>query len=237
MTRVAVIQSNYIPWKGYFDIIHDVDLFVFYDDVQYTKNDWRNRNKIKTAQGLAWLTVPVGKGQDRLICEVDIDEAAWGRKHWATIEQSYARAPFFKLYRDFFEHVYRGTTWTNLSALNQFLVRQISQEFLGLTTAFRDSREYKAQGAKQDRLIDLLRKVGATRYVSGPSARAYIQAADFASAQIELVFKDYSNYPEYLQLYPPFEPAVSILDVLFNCGPAAADVIWGWRQRQSASPA
>jgi hypothetical protein len=230
LTKVAVIQSNYIPWKGYFDIIHDVDLFIFYDDVQYTKNSWRNRNKIKTAQGLHWLTIPVGSRENRLIYQVEPAHNYWPRKHWATIQQSQAKAPYFKQFQEFFEHFYSGNTWGNLSELNQFLIRTISSEYLGIRTEFKDSREFCPTGEKLDRLIDLLQKVGATLYVSGPTARDYIDGQRFVDAGIKLVYKDYSGYPEYPQLYPPFEHQVSILDVLFNCGPRAPYYIWGWRE-------
>jgi hypothetical protein len=230
MKKVAVIQSNYIPWKGYFDIIHDVDQFVFYDDVQFTKNDWRNRNKIKTAQGLTWLTIPVGKKLDRLICEVKLVDNGWRRKHWAAIQQAYSKAPYFKMYKDFFEYVYQEAQWVNLSDLNQFLIGSISREFLGIQTEFKDSRDFHPQGKNLDRLIDLLQKTGASLYVSGPSARAYIDIDVFGNAGgIEVVYKDYSGYPEYQQSYPPFEHGVSIIDLLFNCGPSAPDFIWGWR--------
>lgn len=230
MNKVAVIQSNYIPWKGYFDIIHDVDLFVFYDDIQYTKNDWRNRNKVKTSQGLCWLTIPVGSREDRLIYEVEINDNSWTKKHWETIKQSYSKAPFFRMYKDFFESVYLNTKWNNLSELNQFLIKTISMEFLGIETKFTDSRQYHAEGHKLDRLIDMLSKVNAELYISGPTAKDYIDETKFSHAGIQLVYKDYAGYPEYPQLFPPFEHAVSILDILFNCGPAAADYIWGWRK-------
>ena len=229
MTRVAVIQSNYIPWKGYFDIIHDVDLFVFYDDVQYTKNDWRNRNRIKTANGLSWLTIPVGAHSDKLIYQIDLLDDRWCRKHWTAITQSYSKAPYFNQYRDFVRYVYLESTWSNLSELNQFLIRHISTQFLGIDTEFRDSREFLPRGRNLERLIDLLQKVGATEYVSGPTAKGYIDERAFEDAGIRLVYKDYSGYPEYRQPYPPFEHKVSIVDLLFNCGPEAAWNIWGWQ--------
>src|ERR1700681_1938553 len=103
--RVAILQSNYIPWKGYFDIIHDVDLFVFYDDVQYTKNDWRNRNKIKTPQGTQWITIPVGTNEHRLICEVEIRDTSWQKKHWKMLQQNYAKAPYFHVFEPFLDYV------------------------------------------------------------------------------------------------------------------------------------
>lgn len=233
MKRVAIIQSNYIPWKGYFDIINDADLFVFHDDLQYTKNDWRNRNKIKTAQGPSWLTIPVGDRENRLICEVELRDDSWRMKHWARIKQSYSRMPYFRQYCDFFENVYLESNWGNLSELNQYLIRTISKEFLGIRAEFRDSREFHPKGDKLDRLLDLLSQAGATTYISGPSAKAYIVDDRFVDAGIELIYKDYSGYPEYPQPYPPFEHAVSIVDVLFNCGPQSAFYIWGWRD---ASP-
>jgi len=229
MKKVAVIQSNYIPWKGYFDIIHDVDQFVFYDDVQYTVNDWRNRNKIKTRQGLQWLTIPIGNQNDRLIHDVEIGNGSWARKHWETIKQSYAKTPYFSKYKEFFENVYLGTEWNNLSVLNQFLIKTISKELLGITADFIDSREYKPEGQKLERLIDLLKKIGADLYLSGPTAQTYIHEKSFQDAGIEIVYKDYSGYPEYSQQFPPFEHAVSILDVLFNCGPDSSSYIWEWR--------
>lgn len=228
--RVAVIQSNYLPWKGYFDIIHDVDEFIFYDDVQFTKNDWRTRNRIKTPQGVQWLSVPAGPGSDRLVCEVTLTDPRWQKKHWQSLRQNYSRAPHFDSCRAFLEHCYLGTTWTSLSDLNQYLIRHIATELLGITTTFGDSRRHAPQGQKLDRLLDLLIKAGATSYVSGPNARDYIDPARFAAAGIELRYKDYSDYPVHPQLYPPFEHAVSIVDLLCNTGPDAPEYIWGHRQ-------
>lgn len=233
MKKVAIIQSNYIPWKGYFDIIHDVDQFIFYDDVQYTKNDWRNRNKIKTKDGLFWVTIPIGARNERLIYEVEIDDQSWAKKHWETIKQSYSMAPYFNTYKEFFEDVYLGARRTNLSDLNQYLIKTISKEFLGIQTEFRDSREFQPEGKKLDRLINLLKKAKADLYLSGPTARDYIDETWFQDEGIELVFKDYTGYPEYPQLFPPFEHAVSIIDILFNCGPQASEYIWGWREKIS----
>lgn len=230
MKRVALIQSSYIPWRGFFDIIHDVDLFIFYDDVQYTKNDWRSRNKIKTANGSIWLTVPAGSDLNRLIYEVRLADNSWSAKHWKSIRQSYARAPYFNQYKAFFEHVYLGTRWDSLSELNQFLTKTIATEFLGVKTEFADSRAFQAEGRKLDRLLDVLGKAGAQSYVSGPSAKGYIDETAFQQRGVELMWKSYDGYPEYRQLYPPFEPAVSIIDLLFNVGPDAPHYIWGWRE-------
>lgn len=230
MKTVAILQSNYIPWKGYFDIIHDVDLFIFYDDVQYTKNDWRNRNKVKGMSGSQWLTIPVGTDLKKLVCEVELkDNLQWAQKHWKTIKQLYQKAPYFHLYEDFFHKVYLDK-WNSLTELNQFLIKHISTEFLGIKTDFIDSRDYNTTGERLDRLIDLLQKVKTDTYVTGPAGRNYIDDSRFDEAGINLIYKNYTGYPEYPQLYPPFDHYVSILDLLFNCGQDAPYYIWGWRE-------
>ncbi len=223
--RVVVNQSNYLPWKGYFDLISEADIFVFYDDVQYTKNDWRNRNRIKTPNGSEWITVPVGQSLDRLVCEVKLEDPRWQAKHWKTIEQNYRKAPHFERYRAFFEDVYLKRTWTTLSELNHHLIRELATSFLGLRPEFMDSRQFKAEGAKLDALLNLLKQVGAGHYISGPAARDYIDPAAFECAGSGLEVKDYSGYPEYPQFHPPFEHAVSIVDTLFQLGPEAGPYV------------
>ena len=232
-TVIAVLQSNYIPWKGYFDIIHDVEEFCFYDDVQYTKGDWRNRNLIKTPKGTEWLSIPVGTSLDRLICDVTIADPSWQAKHWQIIQHYYAKAPHFARYRAFFEDFYVGRKWENLSLMNQHLIRKISKDLLGITTRFSDSRDYKPEGARLERLLDLLKKAGGTTYVSGPAARDYIVPLRFESAGIKLVWKDYAGYPTYPQFYGEFKHGVTILDLLFHVGPSAPQYIWGWRGGQA----
>jgi hypothetical protein len=227
--RVAILQSNYIPWKGYFDIIHDVDEFIFLDDVQYTRQDWRNRNRIKTPRGPAWLTVPVGTSLKRRICDVELPSGAWAGTHWRRLEASYVSSPHFDAYRPFLQDIYLCRPWKYLSELNQHFIRAIAG-LLGLRTRFRDSRGLDLIGSKQDRVIDLVRQAGGDVYVSGPAAKSYIDAARFADEGIELVWKDYGGYPEYPQLYPPFVHEVTILDLLFHTGPDAPHYIWGWRE-------
>jgi hypothetical protein len=234
MKRVAVIQSNYIPWKGYFDIINDVDVFIFYDDLQFTKNDWRNRNKIKTPRSAEWISIPVGTDLRRLVCEVELRDHSWQQKHWNLLRMHYDKAPHFRTYRPFLEDVFLSRTWTNLSDLNHHLIRTISREFLGITTEFLDSRAFDPQGQKLDRLIDLLKKAGTDLYVSGPAARDYIDPKVFEAAGIQLVYKSYAGYPEYPQMHPPFEHGVSILDLLFNMGQQAPEFIWGWREAKGS---
>ncbi len=229
---VAVLQSNYIPWKGYFDVIHDADLFVFYDTAQYTKNDWRNRNRIKTATGCRWLTVPVGSCWHQAIHEVELPvgpASSWAATHWRRLEAHYRKAPYFDQLSPLIKGFYEPGRFRTLSDLNQEMIRTLARELLGITTRFADSREHPVSGARLDRLLALLREVGATRYVSGPAAKTYVEPARFADLGIELVWKDYAGYPEYPQFHPPFEHAVTILDLLFHTGPRASWYVWGWR--------
>lgn len=224
--RVAILQSNYIPWKGYFDMINMVDVFIFHDDLQYTKNDWRNRNKIKTQNGLRWLTIPCGTDEKRHICDVEIRDGNWQKKHWNLIQESYSKAPYFEAYREFFEHFYLQKKWTNLSELNQYLIKHIACEILGNhKTVFEDSQKYHLTKTKGERVMELLQKVDATRYLSGPAAKDYLQESDFVRENIQLEWMDYSEYPEYDQLYPPFEHSVSIIDLIFHKGPDACSFL------------
>lgn len=229
MKRVAIIQSSYIPWKGYFDIIHDVDEFIFLDDAQFTTRDWRTRNRIKTANGLLWLSIPAGSDRNRRICDVTLSDHAWQAKHWKSIRYAYSAAPFFDDYRQLFEDIYLGRNWINLSELNQAMTRTIASKILGIRTVFTDSRRYDAPGQRTGKLIELVTQARGTHYLSGPSARDYVDPSMFASRGIQLEYKDYDGYPEHPQLHPPFEHAVSILDLIFNTGPAAPDYIWGRR--------
>lgn len=229
MKKVAILQSNYIPWKGYFDIIHDVDEFIFYDDVQYTKNDWRNRNRVKTRHGLLWVTVPVEKSISKTIDEMQIRGNLWQIKHLKTLTQYYSRAKFYHDFKPFLEMVYLERTWTSLSELNQWIIQTISTRFLGMSTLFRNVREFSPKGQKFERLLDLLIQVEADVYVSGPAAKSYILPQMFKKAGIDVVYKDYSAYPEYFQFYQPFEHGVTILDLLFHVGPKSSYYIWGWR--------
>ena len=234
--RVAVLQSSYVPWKGYFDIIHDVDVFVFYDDVQFTKNDWRNRNRIKTAGGADWLSIPVGKEIHRRIDEVPLPtDRRWIRQHLNTLQACYARAPHYRAYAPWLAEVLQQPQTTLLYELNRALTIGIAREHLGITTQFADSRDYPAHGSNEDRLLDLLLQVGATEYVSGPAARTYLDEARFAAAGVHVIWKDYAGYPEYAQVHPPYDPFVSILDLLFHVGADAPWHIWGWREAPRAA--
>lgn len=223
MKRVAILQSNYIPWKGYFDLINKVDVFVFHDDLQYTSQDWRNRNRIKTANGGQWLTIPCGSSENRHICDVHLTDSSWQLEHWRIISQHYSSAPYFALYKDFFASFYLDRKWENLSDFNQSMIKSIAVDLLKIDTVFDDSRRYNLQNRKGDRVIELLRKTGASHYLSGPAARNYLREEDFAHNNIELEYMDYSGYPVYNQFFPPFEHTVSILDLLFHTGEKARE--------------
>ena len=221
MKKVAVLQSNYIPWKGYFDVIGMVDEFIFYDEMQYTKNDWRNRNKIKTEQGLKWLTIPVENSQrltvGQKISETLIFDKRWNRKHWETIKNAYRRAPFFNKYKDVFEYLYLGKDEDRLVDVNYKFIYAICN-LLDIKTKISFDKDYGLIDGKTERIVNLVQKANGTEYLSGPAAKDYIQESLFEEAGIKLTWVDYSHYSEYSQLYPPFEHAVSIIDLLFNCG-------------------
>lgn len=218
---VAVLQSNYLPWKGYFDIIRRADRVVFYDDVQFTKNDWRNRNRIKTRTGLQWLSVPVGSNISRRVCDVALEDPRWQGRHHRTLSQEYGKAPFFDVLRPVLDEGLLSRRWTSLSELNQWFIRTLCDRFFGLTPDWLDSRSFSVEGQGADRLLRLLRAVGARRYVSGPAGRNYIDEATFAQQGIEIEWMDYSRYPEYPQFHPPFEHAVSVVNLLSHVGPEA----------------
>ena len=223
--RVAIVQSSYIPWKGYFDLIRAADEFILLDDVQFTKRDWRSRNRIKTKDGLYWLTIPVhtkGRYQQRIM-DVAISDPAWSERHWQTIQGAYARTPFFDAYAPRIKSVYEQPS-DRLSDVNRSLIGAICQT-MAITTPIRWSSEYHPSEGRNERLIDLCLKAGATDYLSGPSARGYVDEAAFADAGVAVHYVDYSSYPEYAQPYPPFEHAVSALDLLFCTGPAARDYL------------
>lgn len=223
---VAIVQSNYIPWRGYFDLINSVDEFILYDDVQYTVRDWRNRNIIKTPQGPKWLTIPVAvKGKyHQKIKDTVISDPDWARKHWSTVVHSYSRAPFFPSYREVFENLYLGTDERTLSRINYDFLRAICA-VLGINTPITWSMDYQLVGDKTERLANLCSQAGATSYLSGPAAKVYLEEGLFREKGISVSYIDYSGYLEYDQLYPPFEPKVSVIDLIFNQGPDARNYL------------
>jgi len=219
MKKVAILQSNYIPWKGYFDLIAAVDEFILYDDMQFTKNDWRNRNKIKTPQGPQWLTIPVGQDINRRIRDVTLD-SRWQSKHWKTLEANYRRAPFFDEVAQWLKPLYTAAEYSHLSQVNRIFIEAICK-YLGIKTKICNSWDYSLINGKTERLVDICIQAGGAEYVSGPSARNYIDEEIFTSKGIDLTWFDYSAYTEYPQLWGNFEHSVSIVDLLFNCGNTA----------------
>jgi hypothetical protein len=217
MKRVAILQSNYIPWKGYFDIIAAVDEFVLYDDVQYTSRDWRNRNRIKTQAGPQWLTVPVGSGTRRRIRDVELPSDRWQRQHWNALMASYGRARYFREVAALFEPIYLAEHHATLSALNRRLIETVCG-YLEIGTAIRNSWDYPQGEGRTGRLVEICAHAGADEYLSGPAARAYLDEAAFAARGIRVSWMDYSGYPEYPQLWGDFVGEVTVLDLLFNCG-------------------
>lgn len=219
MKKIAILQSNYIPWKGYFDLIAAVDEFILFDDVQYTKNDWRNRNKIKTPSGVQWITVPVVvKGKfGQKINETLINGNYWSTLHWKTIIQNYRHAPYFYDIALWLEPIFLHSRFTYISELNRCLIDNICR-YLNIKTKISNSNEYNLIEGKTDRLVDLCVQAGATEYISGPSAHAYINEEIFFRKNINITWFDYKGYKEYPQLWGEFVHNVSILDLLFNCG-------------------
>ncbi|MGW7773359.1 WbqC family protein [Pseudomonas machongensis] len=222
MKKVAILQSNYIPWKGYFDLIAAVDEFILYDDMQYTKNDWRNRNQIKTPKGVEWLTVPVGQDIDRRIRDVQLHDARWQLKHWKTLEANYAKAPYFKTIAEWLKPLYLEQTHSHLSILNHRLLQAICT-YLGIATRISHSWDFRLGEGKSERLVDLCKQAGATDYVSGPAARDYLDESLFREQGISVHWFDYSGYPAYPQQWGEFVHGVTVLDLLFNCGPTTAE--------------
>lgn len=220
--RIAIVQSNYIPWKGYFDLIRAVDEFVLFDDVQYTRRDWRNRNRIKTPQGLTWLSIPVQtKGEYlALIKDIEVSDASWGERHWRTIAAAYGKAPHFRWFADRFEPLYRDTREPRLSLVNRRWL-EAACEALEIPTRLTWSMDYRVAAGKTERLVSICQQAGADTYISGPSARDYIDDAVFQAGGVRLEYFDYAGYPEYPQLHGPFEHAVSVVDLLCQTGPDA----------------
>ncbi|MBK8982164.1 MAG: WbqC family protein [Ignavibacteria bacterium] len=222
MKKVVITQSNYIPWKGFFDSVNLADEFVFYDDMQFTKRDWRNRNQIKTKDGVKWLTVPVDvKGKYfQKIRDTKISDPCWAQSHWETIVHNYSKAEYFKEYKDIFSELYLGREYEFISDVNYTFTNRIC-ELLGIEKKIRLSEEFELLEDRTERLINICEKLGATDYYSGPAAKAYMDESKFENKNIKVHYFDYTGYPEYRQLHGEFTHAVSIIDLIFNEGPNA----------------
>lgn len=222
MKRVAIVQSNYVPWKGYFDLMHAVDEFVLYDDVQYTRRDWRNRNRIKTPDGLAWLTIPVASDwlRPRAIKDTEIIGSDWAPRHWRGLQQNYARSPYLKNYAEDLEDLYLNRVWTHLSAVNEAFLAWCGGK-LAIQTAVTRSGAYELVAGRSERLLSICQQCGADVYVSGPAAKSYLDEALFEQAGVQVEWFEYAPCAEYPQLWGQFVHGVSALDLIFNTGPEA----------------
>lgn len=222
--RVCIIQSCYIPWKGFFDLLGRTDVYVMLDRAQYAKRHWHNRNRITTADGSKWLTIPVATKSrfEQSIDEVFFAES-WAEKHWRSIEFAYRRAPFFASEAPALKALYeKADRLERLTDVNELFLRALANR-LGITTRIVRDDGFDPQGRRTERLIDICKKIGATRYLSGPSARDYLDEAPFRAAGIAVEWMEYGPYPVYPQSGPTFDPFVSSIDLMFALGPTAAD--------------
>lgn len=225
MSKLAILQPSYIPWIGYFEQIANVDIFVFYDDVQYTKNDWRNRNRIKTQNGESWLSVPVKASTKKKISEVMVDDTkAWRIKHLKTLKQFYSKSKYFKDIYPLLEKNINSNT-NSISDLSIIIIKDISK-YLELDTKFYLSSNLDVAGDKNTRLINICKHFNVSTYYSGTAAKEYVDAELFLKNNIELMFQDY-KHPKYKQLHGEFLPYLSIIDLLFNYGRKSLKIIQG----------
>jgi len=222
MSSVAIVQSNYLPWKGYFDLISHVDDFVIYDDVQYTNRDWRNRNKIKTPTGPIWLSVPVGSNRDKKIYDVRINDSSWQLSHWKSLQLNYAKALYFEEISDLLEPYFLGEKYQSLSDLNTDLIKFVCK-YLSIETRIHQSRDFILEEGQNAKLAGIVKNLNGQIYVSGQAAKDYLDEGFFETQGIQVEWFDYGPTKEYPQLWGEFEPNLSIFDLIFNCGKSASN--------------
>ncbi len=223
MTTVAIHQPQFMPWLGYLDKMDSADCFILLDTVQYKKNEWQNRNRIKTAQGAQWLTVPVTYQFPARIEEVRVtDSANWRNKHWQALITNYAKAAFWKEHEGNVRALYDGE-WERLSDVNRASIEWLRGAF-GIATPMRWASELDAEDEPTQRLIDLCRAVGADVYLAGADGRNYMDVERFARARIKVIFQEY-EHPSYDQLFGTFESHLSALDLALNCGPRSLEIL------------
>lgn len=220
MKKVAILQSNYIPWRGYFDIIANVDEFIIYDDVQFTKNDWRNRNLIKTPKGLEWLSIPVGSNINRKICDVELPKSNWVEAHLQKIHHNYNKSKYYKYFFEKFATLLLDKSHSHLTSLNYELIKLFCKE-LKIETKISDSRDCFYCEGQTDRLISICKEKNANIYLSGPAAKNYIDIEKFLKNEIKIIWIDYSNMQPYEQLWGKYKDGISAIDLIFNTGPNA----------------
>lgn len=228
MTIVSIIQPNYIPWLGYFDIINRSDIFVYYDTVQYTKNDWRNRNRIKTPNGIHWLTIPVQSGPlSKAIFETNIASMNWTKKHCLAFQHNYRKADFYHEVFRMLSPLYLNKNYSKLSDA-VISINNVILSYLQIKTKVLKASEILVNpeagrySSKTERIVNICRQLGATSYLSGPSASQYLDKAQFSAQNIQLNYINYSGYSDYKQLWGEWSPGLSIVDLLFNCGTSSS---------------
>lgn len=226
--KVFISQSNYLPWRGFFDAINSADVYVIYDSTQYTKNDWRNRNRVKGRNGWNWLTVPVRHQCLRQrIDEIKVAREGWAGQHWSTLHHTYARAPGFSFYSERLKSLYQGclAETSRLTDINFTLLVEILRWLGSNTRVVRDAEVLDEKALshfdRSWRLLRVCQALGADTYLSAPAAMCYLNVDLFYSNGISVEWVDYEGYPEYPQLSPPFDPSTSIVDLLFNLGERA----------------
>lgn len=224
--KVLITQSNYIPWKGYFDSIAMVDCFVVYDDMQYTKRDWRNRNKIVTPNGLKWLSIPVEvKGKFfQKINETVIADKNWNKSHWSVIKQNYQKSAHFNEMKDWVEPLFLKCNYKYLTEINLHFIRGV-MSFLNIDTSIKYSSEFNLNEDRTQRLVDISKSLGAKEYYSGPAAKNYMDESFFTKENISVNYFNYDNYKKYNQLSEEFEHGVTIFDLIFNEGNSASNFL------------
>jgi hypothetical protein len=228
--KIAILQSNYIPWIGYFDIINSVDEFVIYDSVQYTKNDWRNRNLIKTANGPIWLTIPIATSRlgNQSIREAKISGPLWTRKHWKSIEMSFVKSPYFEVFRDEWLSWYeKAGALDRLHDVNVLFLRGICKQ-IGIHSKILLDSDISYSGlTPSEKLISICKSLRADTYITGPAGLNYLDKDSFADKEIRIDVMDYGCYEAYRQGHGAFTSNVSILDLLANVGVQAKSHLLG----------
>ncbi len=214
---VAIHQPQYLPWMGYLGKILLADAFVILDTVQYVKNEWHNRNRIRTAEGWQWITVPVEYHFPQTILETRINNRQpWRRKHGKMLQQLYGKAPFFSEHFEYFQSLY-GQPWDRLAELNSEVIAHLMKTLgIDVPVCFASQLKVKATDPT-GRLVEICRRLGATLYLSGANGRNYLQVEQFRQAGLELRFQGFVH-PVYEQQYPGFESHLSVIDALFCCG-------------------
>jgi hypothetical protein len=221
---IAIHQPQYLPWLGYFDKIEQSDVFVFLDNVQFKKNEWQNRNKIKTSDGWQWLSVPVIHSFGQKIFEVEINNTVqWGRKHLNALVTHYSKAPFFQDHIDFFEKTY-SQEWRHLAEINIHLIYYLTDTLGMKNKKFILASDLSAKEGSTERLADICRQLSCDVYLSGRDGSKYLDLDLFEQEGIQVIFQDY-KHPQYPQLYGDFEPFLSVIDLLFNCGPESLSIL------------